>query len=82
MIEVYCLIGASVFLSLCAVFAAIFLNASVNGMRKELEFIKHEADLYAGVRDDYINIIWRLVRDVDTLKKVKKDKKRKVVKKK
>lgn len=36
----------------------------------------------AELRKDYIDIIWRLVRDVDTLKKVKKDKKRKVAEKK
>lgn len=82
MIEVYCLIGASVFLSLCAVFAAIFLDASVNGMRKELNYIKQSDKMEAELRKDYIDIIWRLVRDVDTLKKVKKDKKRKVAEKK
>lgn len=80
MIEMYCLIGASVFLSLCAVFAVIFFKVSMNRMRKELKSIKQEAELYAGLRNDYINIIWQLVHDVDILKKVKKDKKREVEK--
>ena len=75
MIELYCLVGASVFLSLCAVFAVIFFKASVDGVRKELNYIKQTDEMEAELRKDYIDILLRLVHDVDILRKVKKDKK-------
>ena len=73
MIELYWMIGISIFLLLCAGFTVILLK--VNGMRKELDSIKRNDKIDVELRKDYIDIIWRLVHDVDTLKKVKKDKK-------